>query len=149
MNETVEKSFPTPATQRENKEKLDIKILLADDEKSIRFMVPLNLRPMGCIVETVSTGEELIARLDSAKPGEFGLVIADNNMGSGIRGIDAIASIRADGRFKDLPIILHSGMPDGELLRRVTSLNSMFLEKPADSEKFKTTIQEALAKFKK
>lgn len=150
MSESLE-TFPSePIAPGKNMERLSLNILFADDEEAIRFMAPLIFKSMGHTVETVRNGEELIARLASAKPGEFNLVITDNNMGSGIEGVDAITIIRTDNRFnhlKSLPIILSSGMPSEELKSRVGNLNSIFLEKPAELEDFKVAIEKAFAKF--
>ncbi|MFA6076609.1 MAG: response regulator [Candidatus Paceibacterota bacterium] len=136
-----ETKIPTPPS-KETKEMLNLNVLVADDEEMIRRMISMVLRTMGCTIEEVANGKELVERLDKAKPGEFSLIITDNNMPV-MNGIDALKNIRTDDRFKELPTVFISGKPDDKLKKNVSDLGGVFLEKPFSIDKLTEAIEKA------
>jgi CheY-like chemotaxis protein len=85
-----------------------MKVLLVDDEESVRFLMTLMLKTAGVPqVKTASGGRKA---LESLREGELpDLVILDQNM-PGMDGVQAMAEIRK--LYPDLPILIASGQPD-------------------------------------
>ena len=146
MNEFSDPILPIqPSTPDQRMEKLNIKVLVADDDEDVLEISTRMLKRMDYTVETVKNGKELIERLANAKPGEFSLVITDNTMPI-MTGIEALKQIRADERFKDLPIILNSG--DHGIEEIVKNIGGLYLKKPYGLKDFRAIVEEALAKSK-
>src|SRR5258705_13724152 len=81
------------------------RILVVDDN-------PLDSRVVGCMLESLgydfelaSDGLEALGKL----AGEIDLVLLDVMM-PGLDGFEVAWRIRADGRFRDLPVIMVTGM---------------------------------------
>ncbi len=140
----------TPPTAQEKKEGLNINVLLADDDSTIRRMSVLFLEGLGCTVEAVENGKKLMDRLNASKLEEFGLVITDKQMPE-MDGIEVIRNIRADDRFKKLPVILNSGDAWNKIETKqiVEAAGGVYLEKPFSMEQFTTAIKETLSKSAK
>jgi len=87
-----------------------MKVLLVDDEESVRFLMTLMLKTAGVPqVKTASGGRKA---LESLRVGELpDLVILDQNM-PGMDGVQTMAEIRK--AHPDLPILIASGQPDIE-----------------------------------
>ena len=141
------KETRTSPVAQEQKEKLNINVLLADDDLAIRRMSVLFLKSIGCTVEAVENGKELMNRLNASKPGEFGLVITDKQMPE-MDGMEVIKNIRADDRFQKLPIILNSGDVWNKVQTKqaVEAAGGIYLEKPFTMEQFTQAIKEAISK---
>ncbi len=129
----------------EGKEKLKINVLLADDTEEVRSSTAFFLKMMGCTVEEVENGKQLVERLASARPGEFGLIITDMQMPE-MDGLEAIEKIRGNGNFKQLPIILYSAALTPDIEKKVANLGGLSLEKPFPLEELEAKIKEALSK---
>jgi two-component system chemotaxis sensor kinase CheA len=84
------------------------RILLAEDDHSIRVLVQRILHELGCSVEVYNNGRSALeaAKSDSG----FGLVITDLIMPE-MDGYNLIRELRATEEYKDVPIILLSGSP--------------------------------------
>lgn len=137
----------TLSRNQETNEKLNINVLLADDDEHVREMTTTILRSLGCTVEEVNNGKELVTRIDSSKEGEFSLVITDNDMPE-MDGVQAIENIRSDARFKKIPVILFSGRFNNHLEKRINDLGGISLAKPFSVDALKAKIKEALLKYK-
>ena len=129
----------------ESQEKFNMKVLLADDEGFVREATAMFLKHFGCTVEEVADGKALLSRLDSAKPGEFGLIMTDNNM-PGMTGTEAIEKFRKDARFEKIPVILYSGLLLPEVEKKVKESGGLSIEKPFEMSALKAKIKEAVAK---
>lgn len=129
----------------ENKEKLSMNVLLADDDKDSRGAIADTLKYFGCTVEEVINGKELVARIASSKHGEFGLIVTDNNMPE-MDGVQAIENIRADARFRKIPVVLCSGLLDEDIKKKINELGGVSIEKPFLIDSLKVKIKEALLK---
>ncbi|MBI2618167.1 response regulator [Candidatus Kaiserbacteria bacterium] len=118
-------------------------ILVVDDEKPLRITTSNLVESIGgCTVQTAEDGMEAMQCLRSW---EFDLVITDNNM-PGMEGVELLERMRAEERFKHIPVILQSGDGYPGLETRVKELGGRFLTKP--SEKFIETVEELLASRK-
>jgi len=117
------------------------KILVVDDDPVVLNMTATTFRRMGHVVETATNGEELLRMLNNSGPGEFGLLISDNNMPE-MDGIDAIKEIRKQDRFKNLPIVINSGLPISQ--DEISGLKIVVLGKPFMRKELLTAIKQAL-----
>ncbi len=113
------------------------KILVVDDEESIRFLYKEELEEEGYIVECAMNGEEALQKLSAFKPD---LVSLDIKMPV-MDGIEALKRIREKER--NLPIILCSAY--GEYKQDLTTWASdAYVVKCADLTNFKCTIKKLL-----
>lgn len=78
------------------------KVLIVDDEESIRLLYSEELTSEGYEVALAEDGHRLIERIEEEKPD---VVILDIKM-AGYNGLDLLQNIRE--RFYDLPVILCS-----------------------------------------
>jgi len=113
------------------------KILVVDDEESIRFLYKEELEEEGYVVECAGTGEEALEKLFVFKPD---LISLDIKM-PGMDGLEALKRIRQTER--QLPIILCSAY--GEYKQDLTTWASdAYVVKCADLTNFKSTIRKLL-----
>jgi CheY-like chemotaxis protein len=78
------------------------RILVVDDEESIREVVRRLLSLHGHTVETAVNGAEALDRLQNRK---YDLMIIDRFMPK-MSGVDAVAVLRTSPKFKDLKILM-------------------------------------------
>jgi two-component system, response regulator, stage 0 sporulation protein F len=113
------------------------KILVVDDEESIRFLYKEELEEEGYIVECAGNGEEALEKLFVFRPD---LISLDIKM-PGMDGLEALKRIRQTER--QLPIILCSAY--GEYKQDLTTWASdAYVVKCADLTNFKSTIRKLL-----
>jgi CheY-like chemotaxis protein len=113
------------------------KILVVDDEESIRFLYKEELEEEGYVVECATNGEEALEKLLIFKPDLISLDIKMPVMD----GIEALKRIRE--RDRRLPIILCSAY--GEYKQDLTTWASdAYVVKCADLTAFKSTIRKLL-----
>ena len=113
------------------------KILIVDDEESIRFLYKEELEEEGYMVECAKNGEEALEKLILFKPDLISLDIKMPVMD----GIEALKRIREKERH--LPIILCSAY--GEYKQDLTTWASdAYVVKCADLTQFKSTIRKLL-----
>jgi len=113
------------------------KILVVDDEESIRFLYKEELEDEGFVVEIAKDGEEALAQLPLFKPD---LITLDIKM-PGMDGIEALKQIR--GIERQVPIVMCSAY--GEYKQDLTTWASdAYVVKCADLTELKTTIRKLL-----
>lgn len=113
------------------------KILIVDDEESIRFLYQEELEEEGYIVECAKNGEEALEKLSAFQPDLISLDIKMPVMD----GIEALKRIREKERH--LPIILCSAY--GEYKQDLTTWASdAYVVKCADLTNFKSIIRKLL-----
>ncbi len=113
------------------------KILVVDDEESIRFLYKEELEEEGYIVECAKNGEEALEMIPVFKPDLISLDIKMPVMD----GIEALKRIRETER--QLPIILCSAY--GEYKQDLTTWASdAYVVKCADLSNFKSMIRKLL-----
>jgi len=117
------------------------RILIVDDEESIRRSLAGLLSDEGFEVTTASDGEAALAALreDGA---ELDLMLLDIAMPRR-DGMQVLEEVRAQGT--DLPVVMMSGHGNIETAVRATRLGAFdFIEKPLSAEKLLLTLQHAL-----
>ena len=115
------------------------RILVVDDERSIRDVLAQVLGYEGYEVATASSGGEALA---SHRANPFDLIILDVKM-QGIDGIDTLQQLRQQD--PDARVVMISG--HGTITTAVQSVKQGafdFLEKPLDSDRLLVTVQRAL-----
>jgi two-component system response regulator (stage 0 sporulation protein F) len=113
------------------------RILVVDDEESIRFLYKEELEEEGYVVECAKNGEEALEMLSAFKPDLISLDIKMPVMD----GIEALKRIREKER--QLPIILCSAY--GEYKQDLTTWASdAYVVKCADLTALKSTIRKLL-----
>ena len=83
-----------------------IRVLVADDERPIRFLMEKELPRAGCIVTLAESGEDALERL---RDEEFDVVLLDLKM-PGMGGMEALRRIRESGAGAEVVVL--TGHPD-------------------------------------
>lgn len=115
------------------------RILIVDDESGIRESLGALLRDEGYEIETLSSGEECLARL---KRDEFDLVLLDVWLPK-MDGLETLERLQSQN---DAPIVVMiSGHGNVEAAVRATKLGAFdFIEKPLSLEKVVLVVRNAL-----
>ena len=120
------------------------RVLIVDDEDSIRSLLRLMLTQAGYDVEEADDGGRAVEVLNSGdNPLMLDAIICDIRMPR-INGVEAIAYFRA--QYPSLPVIVLTGYHDEPLassLRRQGIVE--FLEKPAEREQILASVAQAIA----
>ncbi len=103
------------------------RVLIVDDDPSMREMLADTLAAEGYDVHEASSGAALIHAVDRAASEEFDLIITDVRM-PGIDGFTALNHLRARGCF--VPAVVMTAFPDEPTLRRGRDLGCTVLAKP-------------------
>jgi len=102
----------------------EIKVLLAEDEALVRFVVAEELRDLGWIVTEVATADDGIEMLQSGE--RFDLIVTDINMPGDTDGLDLARVVRSvDASAK---IAVMSGRPS---MNSAADLCDLYLPKPS------------------
>ena len=105
------------------------RVLVADDEERLRFVVTMMLEELGAEVVAVDSGEKALA-LYGAPGAGFDFVLLDLRM-KGLGGAAAFREIVS--RDPEARVVLSSGVrPDDDLLAELRRNNGAFIEKPFD-----------------
>jgi two-component system response regulator PilR (NtrC family) len=116
------------------------KILIVEDEKSMRDLLALMLRKEGYDVETSDSAEVAVERMD--KGGVFDLVITDISM-PGMSGLELLRHTRSLSR--ETEVILMTAF--GSKQTAIEALNAgatYYVEKPFDLDEMKTVVRKTL-----
>src|SRR6184192_859305 len=103
------------------------KILVADDDQSLVRTLTWILKENGYDVVTAPGGENLLGRLEEERPQ---LLLLDIMMPK-VDGLQLLQKMKADDRFRDLPVLMISSMPPEEATVRSLGLGAAdFIPKP-------------------
>ena len=118
------------------------RILLVEDEESVREMLSQMIKRIGYDVAQCAAGAEALDHLRE-NPGKYDLVLSDHMMPS-MTGVEMAAEVRQD--FPDLPVILISGYSPKKLEIAMAENPSIkaVLKKPIASTKLRQALQSAI-----
>src|SRR5947208_1341351 len=103
------------------------KILVADDDQSLVRTLSWILKENGYEVVTAPGGEGLIDKLEEERPN---LLLLDIMMPK-VDGLQLLAKMKADDRFRDVPVLMISSMPPEEATVKSLGLGAAdFISKP-------------------
>lgn len=129
---------PSEAGNRENPERSKSRLLVVDDDASVREMLARVLLGEGYSVQTAANGTEA---LDIAAAQPFDLVLLDLTM-PGKNGWDTFARLRAENPL--LAVIIITARPN-QFFTAVGAGVGALLEKPLDFPKLLETVSSLLA----
>lgn len=120
---------------------LDRKILIVDDEESLRLTFEMFLKREGYTnVQTAATFEEALAAISK---GFFDLIISDIVLG-GEKGTELLRHIRETGI--SCPVVMVTGFPNLESASEAVRLGAFdYISKPVNKEKLLKLVRQALA----
>ncbi len=113
------------------------KILIVDDDLTLREMYEERLKYDGFVVIGASDGEEAIAKAQSESPD---LILLDVMMPK-LNGIDVMGKLREDDRTKNIPIIILTA-----LIQEIDKLKNMMTDKDGYLIKSEQMPKEVIAK---
>lgn len=112
-------------------------ILIVDDDPAQRLLLHTFLRRRGYVVETASGPPEAMKVLETKT---FDLVITDLMMPY-VDGITFVEQLRADERYKSVPIILITAYATDEIVEKGMRKGvSLTLTKPVDLDKLQALV---------
>src|SRR5256886_15265425 len=104
-----------------------LKILIADDDQSLVRTLTWILKENGYDVVAAPGGEGLLVRVEEERPN---LLLLDIMMPK-TDGLQLLARLKADDRFRDLPVLMISSMPPEEATVQSLGLGAAdFIPKP-------------------
>ncbi|WP_244598531.1 adenylate/guanylate cyclase domain-containing protein [Rhizobium tubonense] len=112
---------PSPVTEYAGR------ILIVDDTAANRELLSRRLHRDGHAVVAASSGEEALRILDRQ---EFDLVLVDVLM-PGMNGIELLGRLKSDRRFREIPVVMVSGLTDDDAVARCIKAGAEdYLRKP-------------------
>lgn len=117
-------------------------ILIIDDEKDICNTIKMGLEVLGDYsVDIATNGKEGLKQARKIQPA---LILLDIMM-PGIDGFEVLRRLKEDERTYAIPVIMVSARDDEETKERAARLyNELYVTKPVQIAKLKTTIDEVL-----
>ncbi|MHB9111269.1 MAG: response regulator [Thermoleophilia bacterium] len=117
------------------------RVLIVDDESSLRALVRVNLEVDGLEVSEAVDGIEAMNMLRESKPD---LILLDLMM-PGKDGIEVLEELAADKNLRDIPVLLLTAKGEQEDLERGAALGARgHITKPFDPEQMVRTVKAAL-----
>jgi len=117
------------------------KILVVDDEESVRFILKHMLETGGYSVETANDGQEA---LETMKSSRFDMLVTDINMPI-MNGLELFNKTR--GEFPGLPVIFITAHGKDKIVIEAMKVGlADFIEKPFKMDYVLKTVQEHLSK---
>jgi CheY-like chemotaxis protein len=104
-----------------------VRILYVDDDPILREFAVVNLATEHARVETAADGRAALAAISGEPPD---LILLDLDMPE-MDGFEVLESLRADPKFRDLPVIVVTGREDVEAVDRAFAVGATsFVVKP-------------------
>jgi PAS domain S-box-containing protein len=121
-------------------ERVKGRILVVDDQASLREMEEIRLGRLGYAVETRASGEAALEALDAAHE-PFDAVLTDQNM-PGMTGLELAGAIR--GRDDDVPVVLVSGSAAGAEHMDAADTEAV-IRKPVSTDTLRKVLAEIIS----
>jgi two-component system chemotaxis response regulator CheY len=120
------------------------RILIIDDDSSLRCLNAQILRDHGFYVETAPSGQSALSCLKTDKPPD--LIFVDLIM-PGMDGIEFLEALQCTSQFKDIPVILMTANDHPDLLLEIRSAKlAGLLIKPVVASKLIERVETFFAK---
>jgi two-component system chemotaxis response regulator CheY len=118
------------------------KVLVVDDQKSMRGLVRFALLQMGMeTVDGAESGEEAIKKLTQVR---YDLVITDLHMG-GISGLGLLKAIRSHPVLRGTPVIMATSETSSDTVRQAKNAGvDAFLLKPVEPNALQARVKSVL-----
>lgn len=116
------------------------RIYIVDDVTDIRYAVRAGLEPLGHEVIEAENGDEAYRRLDEVRPD----IIFMDVMMPGTNGLDIVAKLKNDDRYKHIPVVIITAKTDGITIDKSTTLADALLEKPFEMQQVQDLITSLL-----
>ncbi len=139
--EPIASSAQEPPATAEPRTLVGTKVLVIDDEPSVRAGMLTLLESWGCQVTTCGGYDEAQQQLPDGAPG-IDLIIADFRLRQNENGIETVRRLRA--RLGDVPALMVSGDTAPERLREAQASGLPFLHKPTSMDRLKQVILDLL-----
>lgn len=122
------------------------RVLVVDDSPTERARATFVAEEAGAHVTAVPDGRAALAALEAALGGsEFDLVVTDVVM-PGLDGVGLVRAIRADARFRCVPVIMVTSLPDPEAVTAGLDAGATcFIRKPYDDEVLGSRVRALVA----
>jgi CheY-like chemotaxis protein len=135
------RSVSTGASPRRERR---LKVLLADDEPSMRLLCRINLDLAGFDVVEAENGTEALAK---AHESSYDLVLLDVMMPD-LSGHEVAEALQGDPKTRDLPIVFLSARASNTDLRRGYQLGALdYITKPFDPIALATRVEQVLERI--
>lgn len=119
------------------------RVLVVDDEASLRAIMEVNLTASGYDVIATRRGEEALALVKAGKPD---LILLDIKM-PGMSGWDVLNELKADPGLRDIPVIVMTAfIKESEESRAAAIHVASFLAKPFGIRELLEQVRQALRK---
>jgi DNA-binding NtrC family response regulator len=119
------------------------RVLVVDDENAMRLALKALLGKEGYEVETASSGEEAVRRIER---GSFHVVITDLSLG-GVTGMDVLAHTR--GADPDCAVIMITAYGSEKIAVQAMKLGAVdYLPKPFDNDEVRVVVRRVLETVK-
>ncbi len=125
--------------KKEDKVKIDKKILFADDSKIVQKIIKNFFDDMELNFEIFSNGKELLDRLEEIGLEDVGVIITDIEMPV-IDGLKLLSELRANPKTKEVPIIVNTNMASGVLKTKATELGASYVINKIDLKELYSSI---------
>jgi DNA-binding NtrC family response regulator len=119
------------------------KILVVDDDESLRWVLQTQLEDLGYVVRSAPDAEQALATMEESLPA---LVLSDLNM-PGMSGLELLARMR--GEYPEVPVVIMTAY--GTIQSAVQAMRSGaydYLTKPIDFEELGLVITRALEHYR-
>lgn len=127
--DAVQRLLSTP-----NRDLTGLRVLLLEDSDTSQLIATELLRDAGAEVTVADTGESAFALLTGTPIGTFDVVLMDIEIPE-VDSLETCRSIRATGRFPDLPMIAMAGRRSDESLQRYLAAGiDDFIAKPLNPQ---------------
>ncbi len=118
------------------------RVLVVDDEQTIRMLLEAHLKQMGHRVRSASSAEEALAAVRDHGPPD--VAVLDVRLPD-IDGFDLAQKLRAEASCEQLPIIFLSAKVDQQHIDRGRELGAVYLTKPYIRAALCNAIEKAVA----
>lgn len=119
------------------------RVLVAEDDDSMRELVAEILRAEGCEVEELADGEQLMARVIAEARPRADLIVSDVRMPV-CSGLAVLQKLREEHRM--IPMILTTAFGDAWQRARVEALGGVLLDKPFGAQALRSAARALLVR---